>query len=447
MWQSLHDAWWRLATQSRPQSFSDALACRALQLGSIAYRAAVALRNAAYDRGWARPVRLPCRVVSVGNLTVGGTGKTACVELIADKLRGLSRCVAVLSRGYGGARRTYWLRWDGVRLLVNGRPVGAPVGEAADPEGTLRASCSGATPATGHAAAGTAAARGAVESAAAGDAWHAVPAEVATSAPAGGWAADGLADEPQLLAHRLAGTPILVGARRDRTGRMACETFGADTAILDDGFQHRRLARDCDIVLVHAATPLGGWAVLPRGPMREPMSALQRAHVIIVTKADAAWETLGALAERLRLVNPQAAIVTAVHEPRLLVEGLTGATAAPSRLAGLRVGLVSSIGDPEGFETTVRRLEASVLWHLARPDHHAYRPADWAAILRRVAVSRPEALVTTEKDWVRLHRVVAACERQPELPLWVLGIRMRVLNGEEALDARLAGLCARAIRQ
>ena len=86
MWQSLHDVWWRLATLDRPRTFLDALACRVLQTGAAVYRAAVALRNTAYDRGWAGQVRLPCRVVSVGNLTVGGTGKTACVELITSVL-------------------------------------------------------------------------------------------------------------------------------------------------------------------------------------------------------------------------------------------------------------------------------------------------------------------------------------------------------------------------
>ncbi len=91
MWQSLHDAWWRLATQSHPQSFSDALACGALRTGSVVYQAAVTLRNLAYDKGLARQTKLPCGVVSVGNLTVGGTGKTACVELIAKRLAALAK--------------------------------------------------------------------------------------------------------------------------------------------------------------------------------------------------------------------------------------------------------------------------------------------------------------------------------------------------------------------
>ena len=379
MWQSLHDAWWRLATQHRPQSFVDALACRALETASITYGAAVTLRNLAYDQGWARQVRLPCRVVSVGNVTVGGTGKTACVELISRKLEALGRRVAVLTRGYGGARQEYWLRASDGQLEVNGE---TPTGFS------------------------------------------------------------GLADEPQLLARHLDGIPVLVGARRDRTGRLACQSFGADTVVLDDGFQHRRVQRDCDIVLVHARTPLGGWAVLPRGPMREPLTALRRAHVVIVTKADEALETLGALSERLRAFSPEAVLVTALHAPASLVDGATGEQHAPSRLDGARVGLVSSIGDPEGFEATVRRLHATVLWHRAFPDHHPYQASDWDAVRARASVERPDAIVTTEKDWVRLQPVTAAQGAAP-VPVWILGVTMQLLSGEEALDARLAGLYAR----
>jgi len=375
---SFHDAWWRLATQSQPRSFSDALACSALAMGAAVYQGAVALRNAAYDRGWTAQAKLPCRVVSVGNLTVGGTGKTTCVEFVAKKLRAMGKHVAVLSRGYGGSRRDYWLKAESGHLLLNGEPVAA---------------------------------------------------------------ADGLADEPQLLARRLEGVPVLVGPRRDRTGRLAAAQFGADTVILDDGFQHRRVARDCDIVLIHARMPFGGWAVLPRGPMREPLSALLRAHVIIVTKADEALATLGALEERLRSLNPGAALLTAVHEPWVLQDAMTEQTLDLSRLAGLRVGLVSSIGDPDGFEATVLRLHATVAWHRAFPDHHRYHAADWAALCRREAGMRPEAIVTTEKDWLRLKSVSA--NGQLDVPLWVVGVRLHILTGEALLDDRLAGVYVR----
>ncbi len=345
----------------------------------MAYGAAVALRNGAYDRGWRRQVKLPCRVVSVGNLTVGGTGKTACVELITRKLTASGRHVAILSRGYGGARRDYWLRWEGGRLEINGEPGGG---------------------------------------------------------------SDGLADEPQLLARHLKGVPILVGPRRDRTGQLACESFGVDTVVLDDGFQHRQLQRDCDVVLIHARMPFSGWPLLPRGPMREPLTALKRAQVIVLTKADEALETLGALSERLRSFSPEAAIMTAVHEPSSLEDPLTGRMEGPQYLSGRQVGLVSSIGDPEGFEATIRRLHATVKWHQAFPDHHRYQPGDWTTICDHVARSPVDALVTTEKDWVRFQTCPMSHVPCPT-SLWVLSVRMKVLSGEHALDDRLARLYAR----
>jgi len=378
-WHVLHDAWWRLATQHQTHSFSDALACRVLQMSSVPFRAAVGLRNLAYDRGWARRVVLPCPVISVGNLTVGGTGKTACVELIARKLAARGARVCVLSRGYGGFRRNYWLRGEGGELAVDGQ-------------------------------------RGASR--------------------------EGLADEPQLLAARLEGVPVVVGARRDRTGRQACERFQPTVLILDDGFQHRRVARQCDIVLVQARMPFGGWPLLPRGPMREPLSSLRRAQLVIITKADEAFERLGAVGDRLHALAPEAALVTAVHEPRHLVDGLTGARHDPSRLAGRRVALLSSIGDPEGFDATVRRLQAAVSWHQTLPDHYRYGPDDWDALRARVQGGAVEAVLTTEKDWVRLQPCTV--NRPPlAVPLWVLSVQMKLLSGEDELDARLAAVHSR----
>jgi len=379
MHQSLHDAWWHLATQRNPSTLPDALACGLLQVGSIAYRAVVAARTLGYERGWIRSVRLPVPVISVGNLTVGGTGKTTCVELLARKLTAAGRRVAVLSRGYGGARTTYQLGWGGGGLLVDGAPA----------------------PDTG-----------------------------------------GLADEPQLLARQLEGIPIVVGRRRDETGRLACERLGADTLLLDDGFQHRGLQRDCDIVLIHARTPFSGWPLLPRGPMREPMAALARAHIAIITKADEALNAVGGLSEHLRSFNPELLLVTAVHELSGMRDALTGARVDLSAMPGKRLGLLSSIGDPEGFASSVHRLHATALWHESFPDHHPYQPADWQRILARARGVKPDAVVTTEKDWIRLQRVLG---HPPEsaIPIWVLGVRMKLLSGEAELDARLARVCAR----
>jgi tetraacyldisaccharide 4'-kinase len=186
--------------------------------------------------------------------------------------------------------------------------------------------------------------------------------------------------------------------------------------------------------------PLGGWALLPRGPMREPLTALARADVVVITKADEALELVGALAERLRALAPGATVVTAVHEPVDCFEPASHERQAPSQLAGRRLGLLSSIGDPAGFEATVRRLHATVNWHRAFPDHHRYTPADWTAVLRQAGDRPVDAVLTTEKDWVRL-APVAAEAGAPKVPVWVLCVAMRILSGEAGLDARLAGLC------
>jgi len=380
MWRSLHDAWWRLATTAQPRSFTDTLLSGLFQGGTFLYRAGVSLRNSAYDRQWVRQMALPCPVISVGNLTVGGTGKTACVELLANKIQRLGKRVAVLSRGYGGRLRPpYWMVWQEGRLLLRGHPETA---------------------------------------------------------------SDGLADEPQLLARHLPEVPIVVGARREQTGQQAYDELHAQALLLDDGLQYRRLHRDCDIVLINARMPLGGWPLLPRGPMREPLSSLRRADVMIVTKVEQSLELSAALQERLKALNPKAIMATAVHEPVGLWDGESDASIPLSRLEGWRVNLLSSIGDPEGFEQTIRRLGAVVRAHLTYPDHYRYQHLDWDEILQTASRDGVEALVTTEKDLIRL-RPLIRMRSHTHVPVWVLRVQMRLLSGEALLDDRLAAVCVR----
>jgi len=329
----VHDAWWRLA-MSAPRSPSDRLLASVLQRAAGLYALGVRIRNTAYDRGWARRVRLGCQVVSVGNLTLGGTGKTTCVRYLAGRLARQGRRVAILSRGYGARVRpgSALICRDG-RLFCDERPLD-------------------------------------IEQAA------------------------GLPDEPQWLAASLEQVPVVLGRRRELTGRVAIERFHPDVILLDDGFQYRRLARDCEIVLVSAKMPLGGWPLLPRGPMREPLASLRRADVVMLTKADESLGMVSALRERLHAVNRDAALVSTAHEPSDLRDP-SGCALGLGRLERTRVGLVSSIGDPEGFEHTVTSLGASVTMHLAYPDHHRYGAQEWRAACRAIKTSGASALVTT----------------------------------------------------
>ncbi len=373
---SVHDAWWRLTT-SPPRSLPDRLAVSVLHTAAGLYTAAAAARNAAYDCGWSRQIRLPRPVISVGNLSVGGTGKTPCVEWLVERLIATGRRPAVLSRGYGGRHADpYILQAQTARLLSDDRSI------ASNRE---------------------------------------------------------LADEPQLLARHLANVSVVVGRRREQSGAAAIARLGADVLVLDDGFQYRRLARDCDIVLLSGRMPLSGWPLLPAGPMREPLASLRRAHVIIVTKADQSRDAVPALLERMRIINRAAVLATAAHEPAGVEDAAGGAAVAPKRVEGARVALVSSIGDPDGFEQTVRALGAESVGHQRYPDHHRYTGADWRDTMSWAGRLGAQALVTTEKDLIRLRPLVASAS----LPVWVARIRLRMLTGQEAIDARLDTLLAR----
>ena len=203
-----------------------------LWLASQGYRAAASAHRTSYEWGLLRRRQLPCPVVSIGNLTVGGTGKTPLTEWTAQWLHRQGWRVVVLSRGYGGS--------------PGERPKVASTGEG----------------------------------------------------PLTDWRAVG--DEAYLLANRLNGVPVVVGRNRYTSGAFACAKFGAQVLVLDDGFQHHALHRDSDIVLIDATRPFGHGALLPRGTLREPLHALRRAQVIVLTRVETAGDSVSALSRRIR---------------------------------------------------------------------------------------------------------------------------------------------------
>ena len=297
-----------------------------LRAFSIPYGNVVLLRNRLYDLGILRQRKLACPVVSVGNLTVGGTGKTPTVVLIASLLKRHGRRPAVLSRGYGGrAKASVNVVSDGNRLLL-------------------------------------------------------------------GWQEAG--DEPVLIAGALPGIPVLTGPKRFLAGKTAVERFGADSLILDDGYQHRSLFRNLDILLIDAARPFGNGCLLPRGPLREPPAELRRAHILLRT---------GNTDEVTPL--PETASLPAfrgIRRPLELIQTGTGRADSLSTLRGRKVCAFAGIGSPEGFRQDLTALGADIVSFRAFPDHHPYSLPDMEALRRNAEQSGASLIVTTEKDGVRL---------------------------------------------
>ncbi|MCG6949697.1 MAG: tetraacyldisaccharide 4'-kinase [Acidobacteria bacterium] len=294
------------------------------------YRGAVAARNAAYRRGWIERTRLDVPVISVGNLTFGGTGKTPTVIALARDLVRKGRHPAVLTRGYK--------RDDDAQAVVVGP----------DPKQTA--------------------------------------AEVG--------------DEPLEMARRLPGVPIVVDPDRARGGARA-QLLGADVVVLDDGFQHRRLERDLDLVLVDAGDPFGGGRLPPLGRLREPLTGLARAGAVLVTKVSTEWRAQVAEIERVahRVAPGLEILVSRIRPNRVLVppEGWR----EPTILSGQRVLAFAGLGRPEGFAATLVEAGAEIVATRWFPDHHAYTDQDLADILSqaRAASAVP---VTTAKDAVKL---------------------------------------------
>jgi tetraacyldisaccharide 4'-kinase len=328
----------------------------ALAPAAAAYAAGVAVRNHLYDHALLAAARVPARVVSVGNVTVGGTGKTPTALWLAAALAGRGRRVALVARGYKKRR-------PGVVVVgVDGRALVDP--------------------------------------------------------------ADG-GDEAALAAARLP-LPVVTAERRADAARLACTRFGCDTIVLDDGFQHRALARDADLVLV----PSEGLParLLPAGPLREPAQALARARAVLAlgdeTRLPARPPAPRGVAAFVGRVVPTAAVVAAdgglvAHDlhllPRHAVVGLAG------------------VARPERFWRLLDRLGVRVTERIELPDHHAYGAEDLAHI-RAATAERGHSIVTTEKDLVKLARLPDAAA----LRLHAVRVEVAIEDGERLIDTLLA---------
>ncbi|MBN2397222.1 MAG: tetraacyldisaccharide 4'-kinase [Deltaproteobacteria bacterium] len=300
-----------------------------LLLASLLYRSGVTLRNVLYDTGIVRVLRMPCPVISVGNIVVGGTGKTPTVIMLADMLNDRGWKPAVLSRGYGGRRK----RGSDAAVVSDGRTVLMDPAEAGD--------------------------------------------------------------EPVLIAQRLPAIPVIIAGDRSRAGRLAVERFGSDVLILDDGFQHRRMARDIDIVLLDGERPFGNGFLLPRGGMREPHGALRRADALILTSGEEAdtapLETI-----------PSIPVFRGRRRPVDLVRGRKNEGFPLADLMEKRVCAFAGIANPDGFRRMLESLCGEIASFLPFPDHHVYTAGDVENIREVCRDSGAQMMVTTEKDGIKL---------------------------------------------
>jgi len=334
---------------------------------SVAYRGALAVRDRAYRWGVLHTGRLSCPVVSVGNLTLGGSGKTPTVETVVRTLQELGHepaaVPAVVSRGYGRSTRGVHVISDRDGVKVDVRAAG---------------------------------------------------------------------DEPLLLAERLPGVPVVVGENRYEAARTALTRCGATAIVLDDGFQHRSLAKDLEIVVVQGAAPWGNARVFPRGMLREPLSALARAHVLLVTNPAGA-DTAETVTRTLRRFNATAVVLTAHYQLQDAVETRTGRRVPIGELAGRRLMAFAGLGSPQAFADTLDGAGIRRVGFAEFPDHHWFTARDLDELVRDGRAGSAQGLVTTEKDWVRLRGLPPTA-----LPLWVLPIRLVIDSGLETWQRLLA---------
>ncbi len=317
---------------------------RVLKVLSYGFAAVVGIRYFFYRIGLLRRFPLGIQVISIGNVTAGGTGKTPVTELFARTLAAEGRHVAILSRGYRRKERPFWQR-------IWAQSVTPPLVVS--------------------------------------DGRH-----VLLDAATGG-------DEPYMLASNLPGVAVVVDRDRVKAGRWAVKRLGCDTLILDDGFQYQRLKHSIEVVLVDATNPFGNGHMLPRGILREPVRHLKRADIIFLTKCP---DDTTEVTREIREYNKTAEIVECRHSPKLLRDVWSREEFPLEWLKGKTLCTLSGIASPRGFEDSLRHMGAKVVWCERYADHHRYDPSEILYALNRTADIGAQALVTTEKDAVRFPR-------------------------------------------
>jgi len=340
---------------------------------SLFYGRLVKFRLKAYDRGIIKSKKLPCKVISIGNITVGGTGKTPMTIYVAELVQRLGYVVAVISRGYKGElEKTGGIVSNGKTVLMGPEKAG---------------------------------------------------------------------DEPFMLAGRLKNIPVIVGKDRFEAGMQAVKNFNPDVIVLDDAFQHLKLKRDINLVLLDAKYPFGISHLLPRGILREPPSSLLRSDAFILTRSDCASESAleNSLSGLKKSIQSKPVFKTS-HVPYAYIvkKGNLAPFESISRnsffydfdfLRARRVFAFAGIARNDNFRRTIEGFKCIVAGFLEFPDHHGYSETDFNTVLRLAKEANVEFLLTTEKDHARIaHRMTWSID------LAVVGINIFFESDEKAFS-------------
>ncbi len=351
-------------------------------LCSKVFQVLIKARRFLYNVRILRDSTLGVQVIAIGNLTVGGTGKTPVVEKFARELRDQGRNVAILSRGYRSKPTPFHIRlWHKILL----RDDTTPPRVVSDGKSLL------------------------LDSEMAGD-------------------------EPYMLASNLKDVVVLVDKDRVKSGRYAIEKFGCDTLLLDDGFQYWKLrGRRQDVVLVDRQQPFGNERLLPRGTLREPPSHLARASVIFITKSDGDSSELRQLISQY---NPTAGIIECIHHPLYLEDVFTGQRIGLEYLKGRKVASLSGIAQPESFEQSLVRLGADLVYSKRFADHHRFTQQEVLNAINRCKKRQAEIIVTTQKDAVRFPKL----DRR-DLPIYFMRVEIKILSGAKDFQDCVKKIC------
>jgi tetraacyldisaccharide 4'-kinase len=352
--------------------------------GSKIFQAIVKLRRWLYNVRLLRDKTLGVQVIAIGNLTVGGTGKTPVVEKFARELRDAGRNVAILSRGYRSKPPPVHV-WLLNKILF--REDQTPPRVVSDGKSLL------------------------LDSETAGD-------------------------EPYLLASNLRDVVVLVDKDRVKSGRYAIEKFGCDTLLLDDGFQYWKLrGRRHDVVLVDRQQPFGNEHLLPRGTLREPPSHLARAHTIFITKSDG---NTAELRERIAKLNSTAAVIECVHSPLYFEDVFSGERKGLDFLAGKKVASLSGIAQPESFEQSLVKLGGELVYSKRFADHHRFTQQEVLNVINRGKKRAAEIIITTQKDAVRFPKI----DRR-DLPIFFMRVEIKIVAGANDFQDCVRKICFR----